>query len=96
MRTDTAGQGLSAVGLCNIGPLMLTGGVQAGAGEEAGTWRVDQRARTLVDLFTVMLGAVKPPVLTQTVKRKRQMSRDYTLRYVICVSAFLALPSHNH
>lgn len=49
--------------------------VQAGAGEEAGTWRVDQRAWTLVHLLAVLLSAVKASLLTYTVKDNKRVSK---------------------
>lgn len=50
--------------------------VQAGAGEEAGAWRVDQRARTLVHLLAALLSAVKPPLLAHTVKGREKRESD--------------------
>lgn len=42
--------------------------IQARAGEEAGAWGVDQSARTLVDLLTELLSAVKQSLLTHTME----------------------------
>lgn len=69
--TDTARQGLSAARLCHTGALLLAWGVQAGTCEEAGPWRVDQRAWTAVHLLATLLGAVKLSPLTHTVKGSR-------------------------
>lgn len=41
--------------------------VQAGTGEEAGAWRVDQGAWTEVHFLTALLSAVKPALLAHTV-----------------------------
>lgn len=47
--------------------------LQTRAGQEAGAWRVDQRAGALLYLLTELLGAVKHSLLTHAGKRGRTM-----------------------
>ena len=76
MGTDATRQGLFAARQSGSGPLLLARRVQAGAGEEAGAWRVDQRAWTRVHLLTALLSAVEQPLFTHTVKGRGEQSEN--------------------
>lgn len=76
LRTDTARQGLPAAWLGHTGALLLAKRVQAGTGEEAGAWRIDQGAWTEVHVLTALLSAVKPALLAHTVNGEGALSKS--------------------